>query len=272
MMLACLVNGEISNYVRADDRGLAYGDGLFETLAVRRGKPRFWQRHMDRLAEGCQRLGIGMPPQALLLREVRTVSAGQALCVVKIILTRGGSVRGYRTEGAGPPCRVVSAHAFPQDTARQAIHGVTARTCSVRLAVQPALGGLKHLNRLEQVLAAVELAEQPGVEGILLDNDGHIISALAGNLFLASGSSLLTPRMDRCGVRGVLRGMILRDFKARCELRRITPDMLAEASEVFLCNVVRGVIPVIRIDAQEWPIGPTTRSLQEWFVGVADQA
>ena len=94
-MLSCLVNGEIAEHVPADDRGLAYGDGVFETIAVLGGRPRLWQGHMDRLARGCERLSLPQPPQELLLREARTVAAGQKRCVVKIILTRGSAGRGY---------------------------------------------------------------------------------------------------------------------------------------------------------------------------------
>jgi len=260
-----LVNGEIAAFVPADDRGLSYGDGLFETIAVIGGRPRFWQAHMDRLDESCRRLSLDPPSQATLLREVQTVAAGQPRCVVKIILTRQAAGRGYATAGQRAVNRVVSAHDWPVngDSLRQL--GVEARTLELRLAQQPALGGIKHLNRLEQVLASLELEDSPGLEGILLDGDGHLISALSANLFLVSGGNLLTPRMDRCGVRGVVRGLILRDFKARCELRRIMPDMLPEVDEAFLCNAVRGIVPLRRLDALEWNIGPVTRDLQAWF-------
>lgn len=262
---SCLLDGELADCLPVDDRGLAYGDGLFETLAFNGGQPRFWQMHMDRLARGCERLGIEAPAQALLLREVRTVAAGQGRCVVKLIITRGSGGRGYRPGPPGAARRVVSVHRWPDDIDIQQREGVVARTCEIRLAVQPALGGFKHLNRLEQVLAARELADVPGLEGILLDTDGHLICGLSANLFLVSDQRLLTPRVDRCGVRGVTRALILRDFQSRCELRRITPDMLGEADEVFLCNSLRGILPVTRIDQREWPIGPVARDLQAWF-------
>ena len=119
-----LVNGEISAHVSAGDRGLLYGDGVFETIAVLQGLPRFWQLHMDRLATGCNALGLEQLPQNVLLREVQTVSAGSPHCVVKILLTRGESERGYDPAGAGEPCRVVSAHAFPQDVEQDAMQGI----------------------------------------------------------------------------------------------------------------------------------------------------
>ena len=270
-MLECLVNGEILALVPASDRGLNYGDGIFETLAVRQGRPRFWQDHMDRLAVGCERLGMAVPAQAVLLREVQTVSAGQAQCVVKIVLTRGGGGRGYRPAKITEPGRVVSAHSWPVGIEQAANTGIVTRICELKLSLQPRTGGIKHLNRLEQVLASAELEGHDATEGILLDADGYLISAISANLFLVNGKQLLTPRLDRSGVRGVLRARILQAFKTRCELRRISCDMLAETDEVFLCNSVRGIIPVRCIDERRFPVGAVTRELQAWLEGVLNK-
>jgi 4-amino-4-deoxychorismate lyase len=265
-MLECLVNGEISTYVKAANRGLCYGDGLFETLAVQNGRPRRWQAHMDRLAAGCERLGLTMPAQAILLREVQTVSAGRTDTVVKIILTRDGQGRGYLPPENAACVRVVSAHRYPDGILERAREGVRAQICELRLAIQPALGGIKHLNRLEQVLASVEIREKSGVAGILLDAEDHVISAIDANIFIIMEDRLLTPRLDRCGVRGVLRSHILAGFGARCEQRRIMVDMLQDANEIFICNSVRGIVPVTAIDHHEYGIGPVTREVQTWFL------
>jgi 4-amino-4-deoxychorismate lyase len=264
-MIECLVNGEISTYVPADDRGLYYGDGVFETLAVEQGLPRWWQDHMDRLAAGCDRLGLVMPAQAVLLREVQTASAGQSRCVAKIMLTRGSGGRGYAALDEPTALRIVSTHRWPAGIEAAARNGIDTVICKLRLASQPALGGLKHLNRLEQVLAAAECTAAGCEEGILLDQGEHVISGISANIFLASGQRLLTPRMDSCGVRGVLRARILKAFKSRCELRRISLDMLEEAEEVFMCNAIRGIVPVCRIGQRPVPPGPVTRELQHWL-------
>lgn len=264
-MIACLVNGELTSFVDAGDRGLHYGDGLFETIAVMRGQPRFWQAHMDRLGGDCQRLGLQLPGQEVLLRELHTVSAGQAVCIVKIIVTRGPGGRGYTPESDMPCTRLVAAYPWPTDIDRLAEGGIESVTCSLRLGIQPALGGMKHLNRLEQVLASLELVGSGAGTGLLLDRDDHLVCALSGNLFLVSGGQLLTPRLDRCGVRGVMRAMILKHFAGRCEQRRITEDMLQDADEVFVCNAVRGIIPVTRVDERRFPIGPVSRELQAWL-------
>ena len=264
-MLECLVNGEISNFVSATNRGLNYADGLFETLVVHNTRPRRWQAHMDRLGAGCESLGLVMPPQAVLLREVQTVSAGLPDAVVKIVLTRDGQSRGYLPEESSST-RIISAHLFPEGNAELAREGVRASICDLRLAIQPALGGIKHLNRLEQVLASAEIREKGAAEGILLDPEDHIISAISANIFLVMEDRLLTPRLDRCGVRGVVRAAILAHFSARCEQRRLLVDMLQEADEVFICNSVRGVIPITDINDREFEIGPVTRELQAWLL------
>jgi 4-amino-4-deoxychorismate lyase len=260
-----LVNGEISAHVAAGDRGLQYGDGIFETIVVQHGLPRFWQLHMDRLTIGCETLGLKQIPQNVLLREVQTVSAGRPSCVAKIIITRGASGRGYSPAQAGEPCHIVSAYPLPADLEHDALQGFQMRICDLRLAIQPALAGIKHLNRLEQVLARAEWTDPKVQEGLLLDSEDYVISAIAANIFLVSGGRLLTPRMDRCGVRGVMRTAILKAFKPRCEQRRVTLDMLPEAEEVFVCNAVRGVVPVNRIGAWTYTAGPVTREIQEWL-------
>ena len=268
-MLECLVDGEISTYVAASNRALNYGDGLFETLVVHNGQPRRWQSHMDRLGAGCERLGLVIPSQAILLREVQTVSAGLADAVVKIVLCRGGVARGYLPSQDDACVRIVSAHEYPSDVADKATRGVNARICDLRLAIQPALGGIKHLNRLEQVLASSEPMEEGVTEGILLDREDHVISAVSANIFLIMEDRLLTPRLDRCGVRGVIRAQLLAAFSARCEQRRIQVDLLQEADEVFICSSVRGIVPVTAIDDQCFTIGPVTRELQSWLHGGA---
>jgi len=265
-MLECLVNGEISTFVTTSNRGLNYADGLFETLTVHNGRPRRWQAHMDRLGVGCERLGLVMPPQAILLREVQTVSAGLLDAVVKIVLTRDGQARGYMPQMNKDCVRIISAHLFPDDVGEVARQGRAARICELRLAIQPTLGGIKHLNRLEQVLASDELRDSGVAEGILLDMEDYVISAISANIFLVMEDRLLTPRMDRCGVRGVVRGQVLAGFGARCEQRRIGVDMLKEAEEVFICNSVRGIVPLTSIDDREYEIGPVTRELQAWLL------
>jgi 4-amino-4-deoxychorismate lyase len=227
-MLECLVDGEITDRISAADRGLQYGDGLFETMAVIGGQPRFWQGHMDRLNTGCEQLGIPLAPQSVLLREVKTVAAGQQRCVVKIIFTRGTSGRGYLPRTPDKANRIVSSHAWPKDPGSLVETGIRTRICDLRLGIQPALAGLKHLNRLEQVTARSEWSDRSIHEGILLDHEDHVVSAISSNIFLVYSGRLLTPRLDRCGVRGVMRGAILNAFRELGSLLKGHEKILAD--------------------------------------------
>lgn len=264
-MLECLVDGEISDRISASDRGFQYGDGLFETIAVIGGQPRFWQGHMDRLAAGCERLGLVVPHQAVLLRDLHTVAAGLPQCVVKIIVTRDGAGRSYSASGLADTHRVVGAYAWPDTPEELKTTGIHTRICDLRLGMQPAFAGIKHLNRLEQVMARAEWDDPMIQEGILLDREDFVISGVASNIFLVFGDRILTPRLDRCGVRGILRAAILGAFRERCEQRRVMLDMLPEADEIFLSNTVRGIFPVRRIDHWEYTIGSVSREVQEWL-------
>jgi 4-amino-4-deoxychorismate lyase len=198
-VLDCLVNGELSYFVSVNDRGLGFADGRWERIAVVGGRPWWWQDHIDRLGRGCERLGIDAPDQAVLLRELQTVSAGRSRSVVKILLSRGEGAFGYEGADGGPVTRVVAAYPWPAGGERRVRLGVTARVCGLRLAVQPALGGINHLSRLELVLAARETLSHGAEEGLLLDTNEHLISAINSNIFLVMGDQLLTPRMDRSG-------------------------------------------------------------------------
>ncbi|MEE4173986.1 MAG: aminodeoxychorismate lyase [Xanthomonadales bacterium] len=272
-MFSCLVDGALATHVPADDRGLAYGDGMFETLAVVGGKPRLWQGHVDRLRRGGERLGIPVPPQEVLLREVQTVAAGQPQCIVKIVLTRGSGGRGYAPPESPEPRRIVSAHGWPDGLEADRRDGVHAALCETRLAIQPLLRGIKHLNRLEQVLAAAESPVQGGRHGIVRNTEGFVICGVSANLFLVSEGQLLTPRMDRSGVHGVLRGLLLREHAARTERRRVSLDLLAEADELFFCSAIRGIVPIVSLagaagEVRDYPIGPVTLEMQAWCDGV----
>ena len=265
-MLECLVNGEISAFVPVTNRGLHFADGVLELIPVLQGRPLRWQLHMDRLSLSCERLGVTAPAQAILLREVQTVSAGLAEAVVQIIVTRNGSSDTYATADDSGCTRIVSAHAYPTDALERSRHGVKARICDLRLSIQPALGGINHLNRLERVLATREMSGQDEQEGLLLDTEGNVISAIDANVFIVMGDRLLTPRLDRCGVRGILRAQVLAHFSARCEQRRIQEDFLREAHEVFLCDTVRGISPVTDIGDIHYGIGSVTREVQAWLL------
>lgn len=257
------VNGEASALLPAQDRGVLYGDGLFETVLFLRGRAPLWPRHAERLLQGLARLRIAPPDVDALLAEAGTLCSDLDRAVVRISITRGCGERGYAPPAQPVPTRILLAAAAPPPPCDWYVRGIRVRCCSLRLASQPLLAGMKHLNRLEQVLARAEWTDAAIGEGLLGDMEGHVIGATAANLFARVGGQLLTPALHRCGVAGVARAEVL--ARRDVEVRNLTWEALMRAEEIFLTSSVRGIVPVRAVDAREFAVGPMTRSLQrEW--------
>jgi len=251
MTPAILINGHPSQQIPADDRGFQYGDGLFETALLVNGRVRFLDDHCQRLFTGCARLGIRPPDQETLRREIAQVSAEADRGVLKIIVTRGAGGRGYRPTAGMASNRVVALHPFnpvPQAALRL-------RWCDIRLGRNARLAGIKHLNRLEQVLAQSEWPEGEADEGLMLDTEGEVVCATSANVFVVRDSTLLTPDLRFCGVQGVMRAQVI---KAAAKLKLavgeepLWPHDLETASEVFITNAVRGIRSVASLDSLQW--------------------
>lgn len=254
------VNGLVIDSIHARDRGLAYGDGVFRTLRTESGQPMWWADHYARLEADCSALMLDCPEQNTLRDEVcRVAETGQG--VVKIILTRGVGVRGYAVPEANATTRVVLASAMPQHA--KSFDDIRARWCELKLARQPRLAGVKHLNRLENVLARAEWDEPDIFEGLLCDDQGAIVSGVMSNVFWAKQGELSTPDLSQCGVAGVARMRLLRAAARqgiRVHVDRFTPDDLLAADEVMICNSLIGVRRVARLDDTTWlPAGWTPR-------------
>lgn len=249
------------------DRGLHYGDGLFETIACRGGRPSFLEHHLERLALGCRRLEIGFDAFDALAAEVRSLAAAAPRTLVKILVTRGRATsRGYAPHGDERASRIVLRYEWPLEDSASAERGIAARVADLALGENPRLAGLKHLNRLEMVLARADLAASPFAEALLLSSSGRLVSGTFSNVFLARGPRLLTPRLDRCGVAGVMRRVVMRlaaDERIALEEADLARADLEEAEEVFLTNVRIGVWPVRTLGKREIGVGPITRRLQE---------
>lgn len=264
-----LVNGIQANDVSALDRGLAYGDGLFETLAVVGGNILNWPCHLARLDYGCAKLKITQPDFVQTLEEARTVVAGFDRCVVKIIITRGNGGRGYTPCPMTATTRIVARHEWPKEYAERERTGIRVCVAQHRLSLNPHLAGLKHLNRLDQVLASIELKERGTTEALVLDVDNRVIEATRCNLFIVRNGVLATPRLISSGVRGVMRDIILRlarGLNLPVEELDLTLNSLYSADELFLCNTIAGIWPVIEIDEnpqKTYTIGDISRRLQE---------
>lgn len=267
MSARLLVNGTPSTTVSAFDRGLSYGDGLFETIRFVRGVAPLWARHMARMHEGCLRLRLPLPDAETLLREASMVVDGIEHAVVRITLTRGVGERGYAPPPSPAPTCILAGFDAPLMGGDAYATGLKVRWCETRLATQPLLAGLKHLNRLEQVLARAEWSDPAIGEGLLCDADGRLISGTMTNLFAVLDGVLVTPVLDRCGVAGVARAEILA-HRSDAQVRDMHPAELANASEVFLSSSVRGILPVQAVGDTVYVPGPVTRALQQHWRGL----
>ncbi|KAA2285622.1 aminodeoxychorismate lyase [Arenimonas fontis] len=259
LAVRAFVGGEPVPALSPLDRGLAYGDGLFETMRLHAGQPVWWEAHVARLAAGCRRLGLPMPDAGWLRGQLQALCAQAPQAgVARLTLTRGEGDRGYAPPEQPAPGMVLSLHPSPPAPPAD---GLNLRWCHTRLALQPALAGLKHLNRLEQVLARREWNDPDVHEGLMLDGDGLVVCATAANLFAYVDGEWLTPPVDRCGVAGVCRGWLLAAGLAR--EARLRPETVEAAAALFLCNAVRGILPVRRLESRDWSAHPAVWAVRE---------
>lgn len=239
-----------------DDRGLAYGDGLFETVLLRRGKPVLWRYHLERLTQGCHRLGLPLPCPGALDATWQGDPRAE-FEVLKLILTRGSGGRGYAQPDQLTP-RLLSHRTPFQPSVERWQTGVTVRLCDWQLARQPRLAGIKHLNRLENVLARQEWSDPAIAEGLLADSEGLVVEATSMNVFWQREGEVLTPQLDQCGVAGTLRAALL-DQGAVTQASLSLPQ-LAAVERLWVANSVQGVWPVTQLLAadgsllQRWPL------------------
>ena len=268
------INGVAADCLDASDRGLLYGDGLFETMAVRAGRVSSWPRHMARLLAGCKRLGIPDVDAMQLAQEADELLAGAGYGVLKLILTRGSGGRGYRVPEEAAPRRIMQLHPWPDFPPAAGDAGVAVRVCSTRLCHSPQLAGIKHLNRLEQVLARQEWEDPQLAEGLMLDVDGRLVEGTMSNVFLVKERMLLTPDLRRCGVAGIMRSIVLELAERLALTARIQPlDVtdLQAADEVFLSNSLFGIWPVTAIEGRPYRKGPITARMQQLLQADEDE-
>lgn len=258
------MNGSVG--VPADDRGLAYGDGLFETLRITAAaRVPLAEWHCARMADGARRLGIPFDEQHWwqALDELRAQGAG----VGKLLLTRGSGGRGYEPPARPRPRLLRWHHPLTQRPRHHYDPGLITGAAPIRLADQPALAGIKHANRLEQVLARREAERQGWDEALVCDAAGRPRCLTSMNLYTVVGGEIRTPPVDRCGVAGVLRSWLLENAQGIVErpvrVRPLTMAALGRADEVFASNAVAGVLPVATLGVWRWSPGPVTRALMD---------
>ncbi len=263
-MIPTLIDGVETDRLAVTDRGLQYGDGLFETIAVRESGLCLWTEHFSRLSRGADRLGIPCPPEELLLRDCARLTAGASAAALKIVLTRGSGGRGYGPPESPHPTRILSLHPWPDYPRRWSERGVAVTFCRSSLGVNPILAGLKHLNRLEQVMARSEWRDPGIAEGLMQDGTGRVIGGTMSNLFLVGEGRLLTPRLDTCGIAGTVRDLVLR-MAGSFGIEAVESDLrqadVTSASGLFLTNALIGVWPVQRLGEQAMSLEPLPAGL-----------
>ena len=244
------VDGVAADTVPADDRGLNYADGAFETLSCYEGHIQHQHLHQNRLIRALAALGI---PSAAEQGERLFDHAGQCLetarhtGVARLTVTRGSGPRGY-TPPEPPQLRsILGAYPRPAPTRAPVRCGIA----TTRWATQPQYAGLKLLARTEQVLAAAEATTGGWDDMVMLDSDDHVISSSRANLFLLSGEQVATPCLDRCGIAGTRRELLLTkllpSMDYAVEIRPISLVECLSADAVITTNSVSGITPVTQL-------------------------
>ena len=242
-----LVNGAAKNEIDLNDRGFLYGDGVFRTIRLRAAQPLNWSAHYAKLQFDCAALQLVCPEKKLLLSEILMLATQFPHGVAKIIVTRGVGQRGYTPSADSKPTRVVTVSAAPANPENHYSDGVKLHICNLRLANQPRLAGIKHLNRLENVLAAAEWSDPDIAEGLLMDSEGNVVEGTRSNLFAIINGELRTSPLTRCGVAGVQRDRVKKwafDHQFPQREADFKLDEFLGADEIFLVNSVFVLWPV----------------------------
>jgi 4-amino-4-deoxychorismate lyase len=238
-----LINGSFDATISPFDRGFAYGDGVFRTLVMRNGVPESWPQHYQKLVADCAVINIVCPSAELLMSDLQQLFLLDDVAVAKIIITRGEGNRGYTPPAITAPMRVVTKSPMPEYPETRFTDGVNLTVCETRLPLQPSLAGIKHLNRLENVLARMEWHNPDIADGIFLDMNNNVIECTAANIFARFGDTLITPSLVQCGVAGVTRQRIIElahTFALKISIETFNLEKLLTADEVIICNSIYG--------------------------------
>jgi len=248
-----LINGKQTNLLDANDRGLNYADGVFETVRISSHQPVLWPLHKKRLQAACQSLCLPLQIDQLENELIPLLQASPAQGVLKIIVTRGIGGRGYKAPAVIKPSRIIQFHEFPSSFVGKSLSGVNVMLCETPLSVNSRLAGIKHLGRLDQVLASAELTDGYD-EGIMFTDAGVLIEGTRSNLFLVVDGQLTTPDLKLAGIRGVMREYLLQRFSdagSPVQVAELQRAALERCSEMFICNSVFGVWPVVELQLRD---------------------
>jgi len=247
MAIKDLINGNHTSEIALNDRAVHYGDGLFETIAIQNKQILCFDEHLSRLEKGCKRLKIPIPNKDIIRDEVTSLIDTTGQGVIKIIITRGQGGRGYKIPDDTAPTRIITLFPWPDYHEKFPTTGIKTKVCDFRYARNPALAGIKHLNRLEQILARSEWTDDAISEGIVMDTDGFVIEGTMSNIFCIKNTTLYTPDLSLCGIEGIIREKIIDmadKMKFSVEVKNMTLEFLLSTDEIFICNSLIGVCPV----------------------------
>lgn len=251
-----LINGSFNGAISALDRGFTYGDGVFRTLKVVHGLPEHWPAHYQKLVKDCSAIGIVCPSVDVFINDFEQLfSIEELVAVAKIIITRGEGARGYNPPAITNPTRVMIKSNLPNYPQRHFDEGVMLHLCETRIGHQPKLAGVKHLNRLENVLARMEWHDPEITDGLMLDIANNVIECTAANVFARYGDLLITPQLDQCGVAGVTRNQIMaraHSLDLKTAVETIDLKQLLSADEMIICNSLFGVWQVRQLEQKKW--------------------
>lgn len=267
---AARLNGAPTDTLALTDRGLHYGDGLFRTVRITAGRAEGWPFHLERLRHDCRRLDLPAPDQAALAADLEALFADGGDGIAKILITRGSGGRGYAPPAQAAPTRLVLRYPPPAHPPEHAEAGVAVGLADIRLARQPALAGIKHLNRLEQVLARRECRDRDWPEALMRTDDGRVIGGVMSNLFVVADGAVHTPAIRDAGVIGATRQRLLAGFAAdgrEVAETDLTLAAILDADEAFLCNSAMPVWPIRAVAGRELPAGPVSAAARAMLAG-----
>lgn len=262
-----LINGGFNGVIPPLDRGFAYGDGVFRTVKIINGLPEHWPLHYQTLVKDCSALGIVCPSADLFISDFEKLFiAEDFVSVAKLIVTRGEGERGYKPPAITTPMRVMIKSSLPGYPESHFTKGIHLHLCETRMGPQPQLAGVKHLNRLENVLARMEWHDPDIAEGLMLDTAGNVIACTAANIFARFDDTLVTPKLNLCGVAGITRQQILsraHTLKLKTAIETMNLERLLTADEVVICNSLFGVWQVRMVADKIWFKHPLADKLRK---------
>lgn len=252
-MKFCLVNTIEQNHIDIQSRGLAYGDGLFTTAKIMNGNIHYLPQHIERLITGCQKLGITPPSSTQLTQQLTAVAKKYALAVLKVIISAKAGGRGYTRSQSKSHDLTIMVHDYPKHYKEQTQQGISLGISEQKLGLNPMLAGLKHLNRLEQVLLREELSSRAEDDLVVTNLNNDVISATSANIFFCMGKRIYTPNLTQSGINGIMRQVVLQHYQ-NIVVKTLSLNEIAQAQSMFICNCVMGIMPIANFNGRSLAI------------------